>query len=52
MELLVMGLKDKEAALILRISPRTVGVRVRRVMDKLGAITRMQAAAAFARERK
>lgn len=49
MELKIKGKSDHETALILGIAERSVGVRVRNVMTKLGAANRMQAAAIFAR---
>ena len=48
MDLLIEGRRDREIAEILGVSHRTVAHTVTRVCNKLGALTRAQAAAMFA----
>lgn len=51
MELMIEGKRDREIGVILGIPRRTVIARIARVCDKLGALTRAQAAAIYARIR-
>lgn len=49
MELLIQGKRDKEIAQSLEISPRTAQKHVDSACNKLGALTRSQAAAMYVR---
>jgi len=52
LELLAQGLRDKDAARLLGIAPRSAFHRVERVMDKLGATTRFEAGLLYERMRQ
>jgi len=49
MELLIKGKRDWEIGAALGVKRRTVRERIGRVCDKLGALTRSQAAAIYSR---
>lgn len=49
MDLVIQGMRDKEIAGVLGLKRRTVTCRILNVCNKMGALTRAQAAALYVR---